>query len=325
MAPTWKSIVLGIALSLACCGEPPSAQFDIVSSELVHAGVTADYPAVGIVGACTATLIGRRTVLTAAHCGSPFSTMRFDTYSCGNSTQCASQSATGRFIVHPNYNGGFDHDVGLLLLDSDFTSWTGIVPRRIGSAPSPGTTFRLVGFGSAEGAPSFGQKRTGTNVVDECHSETADFEDTSRTLGDSGDSGAPAFAPTHSDCEMSMFVGTTDTCVLSFCDREWRLTRLDTKVAWIQQASFDSSVHACNETACGDGVCQGLESCSSCPGDCGVCTPPSPDVCGDGECTGSESCTTCGADCGRCCPANTFDCCLDGFCRTAGACNRIGC
>jgi Trypsin len=328
MTRTSKCIVHGSVLSivlLAACNEPLPEQLDVVGSELVHASVTSGDPAVGIVGACTGTLIGRRTVLTAAHCGSHLGSARFDAYPCGNAAGCIAQSASGRFVVHPEFNGGFDHDVAVVLLDRDFTSQTGIVPRRIGAVPVVGGVFRLVGYGEAEGGAPFGQKRTGTNTIDECHSQTLDFEDTSRALGEDGDSGGPAFAPTHTDCEMGMFVGVTSTCFLGFCDHEWKLARLDTKLAWIKQASADSSVHACNETACGDGLCQGLEGCSSCPGDCGACPPPPPNVCGDGNCTGGESCSTCGTDCGRCCPANTSDCCGDGVCRSLGVCNRIGC
>ena len=47
---------------------------------------------------------------------------------------------------------------------------------------------------------------------------------------------------------------------------------------------------------CGDGQCNGSETCASCPQDCGVC-PPS---CGDGQCNGSETCASCPQDCGKC-------------------------
>src|SRR5437867_814954 len=47
---------------------------------------------------------------------------------------------------------------------------------------------------------------------------------------------------------------------------------------------------------CGDGVCNGSETCSSCPGDCGACAPS----CGDGICSGSETCSSCPGDCGLC-------------------------
>jgi hypothetical protein len=48
-------------------------------------------------------------------------------------------------------------------------------------------------------------------------------------------------------------------------------------------------------TSCGDGVCNGSESCSSCPADCGACH-----FCGDGVCDGNESCATCQQDCQPC-------------------------
>jgi hypothetical protein len=44
---------------------------------------------------------------------------------------------------------------------------------------------------------------------------------------------------------------------------------------------------------CGDGTCNGSESATSCPADCG----PPPPACGDGTCNGSESATSCPADC----------------------------
>lgn len=58
---------------------------------------------------------------------------------------------------------------------------------------------------------------------------------------------------------------------------------------------------------CGDGLCSGSESCSSCSYDCGVC----PAYCGDGVCNGSETCSSCSYDCGVCQPS-TY--CGDGVC-----------
>ncbi|WP_437610293.1 DNRLRE domain-containing protein [Sorangium sp. So ce834] len=63
------------------------------------------------------------------------------------------------------------------------------------------------------------------------------------------------------------------------------------------------------QPSCGNGVCGGGESCSTCAADCGACPP----VCGDGVCGGGESCSTCSADCGTCAPV-----CGDGVC-SAGA------
>ena len=53
-------------------------------------------------------------------------------------------------------------------------------------------------------------------------------------------------------------------------------------------------------TICGDGVCEGSETATTCPGDCG------PPVCGDSSCASGrgETCSTCALDCGACpgCP-----------------------
>lgn len=50
---------------------------------------------------------------------------------------------------------------------------------------------------------------------------------------------------------------------------------------------------------CGDGACNGSETCSDCAADCGACPP----VCGDGTCAAGETCSTCAADCAvKTCP-----------------------
>jgi hypothetical protein len=67
------------------------------------------------------------------------------------------------------------------------------------------------------------------------------------------------------------------------------------------------------ELFCGDGMCSAsrLETCTSCPSDCGAC----PARCGDGTCNTSETCTSCPGDCGAC-PAR----CGDGTCNTSETC-----
>ena len=64
---------------------------------------------------------------------------------------------------------------------------------------------------------------------------------------------------------------------------------------------------------CGDRVCNGTETCMSCPGDCGMCmmTPR----CGDGTCNGMETCSNCADDCGSCPPR-----CGDGTCNGTETC-----
>lgn len=50
--------------------------------------------------------------------------------------------------------------------------------------------------------------------------------------------------------------------------------------------------------SCGNGLCDGSESCGDCPTDCGTCSDWP--VCGDAMCTGFESCLSCQTDCGSC-------------------------
>jgi hypothetical protein len=64
--------------------------------------------------------------------------------------------------------------------------------------------------------------------------------------------------------------------------------------------SCDTDCGVC-PPVCGDGACNGLENCTTCSSDCGACQP----VCGDLACNGAETCATCSNDCGACPPANT--------------------
>lgn len=62
--------------------------------------------------------------------------------------------------------------------------------------------------------------------------------------------------------------------------------------------------------SCGDSVCNGSETCSTCAADCGACA-----TCGDGSCNGTETCSTCAADC-EACPT-----CGDGTCNGTETCS----
>ena len=86
---------------------------------------------------------------------------------------------------------------------------------------------------------------------------------------------------------------------------------------------------------CSDGLCNGAETCTSCPGDCGACPTCPNGTCGAGEtcstcpqdcgacptcpngsCSGGETCSTCPQDCGACPPA-----CPDGTCNGTETCS----
>src|SRR5581483_2634830 len=58
-----------------------------------------------------------------------------------------------------------------------------------------------------------------------------------------------------------------------------------------------SCPHDCHGCVCGDQICGRNENCGSCPADCGACP-----VCGDHKCNGGEDCASCSGDCGACQP-----------------------
>lgn len=75
------------------------------------------------------------------------------------------------------------------------------------------------------------------------------------------------------------------------------------------------------DPTCGDGQCNGLESCATCAADCGAC----PAACGDATCDANEDCADCPVDCGACAPGCGDDvCAADETCaqcpRDCGAC-----
>lgn len=319
----WLSLGLLVALTLTACEarqlEP--VQVAVEEDALVNARPENGDPAVGWIGSCTATLIGRSTALTAAHCGADGSRVSFCTYSCGNIYECVGICVGGTVHRFPGYDGtgDWDRDAAVITLDQDYSSLTGIVPLRVGGVPVDDNLIDLVGFGCVDDHDNgIGQKRRGTNRIAGLHDQTIDIEDTSQAYGCHGDSGGPGLV---ADCQKGIIVGS-DTI---FFDTDYELTRTDTKLAWIQSVSGDPSVLECWHSICGDAFCQYPDSCGVCP-ECGAC-PPSP--CGNGVCESGqgEECFSCPQDCGECpaCRRGWIDCCGDGICTTPAVCRKFGC
>jgi hypothetical protein len=65
------------------------------------------------------------------------------------------------------------------------------------------------------------------------------------------------------------------------------------------QCPFGTPIASCPQApACGDGACDPLEDCRSCPADCAAGTASCPIICGDLHCdTPTETAATCPGDC----------------------------
>lgn len=246
---------------------------------------------------CTGTLVGSKTVLTAAHCIYAYGTnynyyVTFGTQSWNPTSSVKVVSQT----KDPAYNGN-SHDFGVLQLEKNVTVTTPIEMN-----PTPltqgdvGRSVRHVGFGVTDGAGNGGGlKRQVTYDLREVKSTTIESGATGmQTCG--GDSGGPAFMiTTGSTVERVAGVvsyGDPD-CIQYGID-----SRVDIGLNWIKGV-----MNAWEAPTCGkDGKC--LAGCAPIDQDC--------------ACAADTRCT---ADCAV--PSEDPDCPKD--CGATGVCSQAAC
>jgi V8-like Glu-specific endopeptidase len=188
---TW---LLAVALSsLAACGgegDAPAPPAEPVGREGAISDGKADsgHPEVGKLslpgGSCSSTLIGRKTLLTAAHCVDELP----ETFTSGSRTWTVA-SAVG----HPDYTGkGVDEpDVAIVHLSAGVT---GIRPALLAQeAPSVGEAITLVGYGFTGTSGITGVKYVGTNVIGDVGNYAFAYSSNTGSQICSGDSGGPSF------------------------------------------------------------------------------------------------------------------------------------
>jgi V8-like Glu-specific endopeptidase len=198
------ALTLCISLSLGCGGvvyegydEDGERTANIVNGQNDHG-----HPAVGVLylkgqAGCTATLIGTRTVLTAAHCVTDSKSVPYQLFAnIGFALQPGGQVHNAAAVmVHQAY-GSQNADVAVVRLSQPITS---VTPMFIATkAPQMGETITLVGFGiTADGvSSSFGTKRRATNTIGKLTTTEMIFYGAQGNVGNicNGDSGGPAFA-----------------------------------------------------------------------------------------------------------------------------------
>ncbi len=186
------------------------------------------YLRIGISQLCTATLVGQRTVITAAHCIQPDKEHIFYLGSDGYSPE--------EIVVHPQWNPdpqSLANDIAVLRLDHA----PGIAPSVISrTAPSVGMLVTLIGYGvTAEGLKDADVKRIATNTIHEVFEKRFNIAGTGGGTGNTchGDSGGPAFAEVEGQ---EVQVGVT-SAGMGECGTLGYETRVDAYLDWLQTAS----------------------------------------------------------------------------------------
>ena len=188
---------------LAACGPselelPPDPEVRTEQRAVVNGKTYNGHPSVGHLliksgygaAACTATLVGKHTVLTAAHCVRPGMTHQFKLSSGTYSTT--------KVVRHPQYvlsrKQGAIYDIALIQLNSDPPITPSEVSRK---APVVGQKITIIGYGvTSSYSKNSGIKRIAQNTVATVTSTRFTFNGSGGDKGNlcSGDSGGPAFA-----------------------------------------------------------------------------------------------------------------------------------
>lgn len=330
-----KRLVLPLILgSLAACGpidaDSTTAPEASVSRDdaIVGGTVTTGDPNVfmlliqgnnGQGSICTATLIDRRTLLTAAHCVDPSilgaTSTQIVATNAPNENQIAWGVNTWNVIEtrrHPNWNSAtLSGDIAMALLQSA----PNVTPKAWNQASvSGGQAVRSVGYGTIGNDTGSGIKRTVNLVINQA-TPTLIFLGNGVNKGIChGDSGGPTFR-TFSD-GVERVVGVHSFTRTQDCT-DGAATRVDAYRSFIQQWLNEKEAATCGR----DGRC--VMGCAQVDLDCvcgadGQCTAACPDLNADPDCGDCGANGVCAA---RSCPVKDVDCVDEGAaCTSATQC-----
>lgn len=243
------AVCLCVSLGLAACG-PEGFEVDLSGTSpgqrqraITDGTLDPGHPSVGfllaggsttcadpaLAGAlCTATLVGQRTVVAAAHCILA-GKLHIFCLKPGGSTY-----AIEKLIPHPQWDSTtLQNDVSVVILKQAPPVTPSIVSDQ---APYKGLKITLVGFGiTADGLKDAGTKRIATNVVSALETKRFAFAGTGSGTGSTckGDSGGPAFATLGGQ---EVQIGVT-SAGLTPCGTLAYDTRLDYFYSWVKTSA----------------------------------------------------------------------------------------
>ncbi|MCC6334836.1 MAG: trypsin-like serine protease [Myxococcales bacterium] len=328
-----KRLVLPLLLGLAACGPIEDAPAEAPSpgqrgDEIVGGTATSGDPNVfmlilqgnnGQGSLCTATLIDRRTLLTAAHCVDPrilgATSLQIAATNAPTQGQIAPGVNTWQVVetrMHSTWNPAtLSGDIAVALL----ASAPNVTPKAWNQASvASGQAVRSVGYGTIGNDTGSGVKRTVDLLINQA-SPTLIFVGNGVNKGIChGDSGGPTFR-TFSD-GVERVVGVHSFTRTEDCT-DGAATRVDAYRTFVQQWLAEKEAATCNR----DGRC--VQGCPQVDLDC---------VCGaDGQCTAACPELNVDPDCGDCggngvcadrsCPLRDPDCVDEGRpCTSATQC-----
>jgi len=230
---------VALALLWAGCSYDP-AELSRLEAAIINGTIDTGHPAVGVQTVksevwCTASLIGKRTVLTAAHCvvdqeKPPYTLNPQQGFSIDG---VATPIPAASVVYHPGYDGvEIENDVAVIRLSQDVP---GITPVQLATTtPAVGETIEIVGYGvTSEYAEDYGTKRTTQNTIGKVTTTQYVFYGASGAVGSHcyGDSGGPSFVMRNGkQLQVGIHSWGEDVCGVAEHD-----VRVDAFHGWIQQ------------------------------------------------------------------------------------------